>query len=83
MKALRAGADHFGYAPATPPLPAPRSGERVVFESTYNLTTFGFGPYYKFPPRVPKDQPAFGPAYKADPRNPRLRHGRHADGRGI
>jgi Hydrazine synthase alpha subunit middle domain len=59
------------------------SDESLVVESYYNLNNFGFGTYYKFPPRVPKGQPAFGPGYKADPRNPRLRHGRHADGRGI
>ncbi len=59
------------------------SDESLVVESYYNLNNFGFGTYYKFPPRVPKGQPAFGPGYKADPRNARLRHGRHADGRGI
>jgi len=59
------------------------SDESLVVESYYNLNNFGFGTYYKFPPQSPEGYPAFGPAYKSDPRNPRLRHGRHPDGRGI
>jgi hypothetical protein len=55
----------------------------LVVESYYNLNNFGFGTYYKFPPQAPGGYPAFGPAYKNDPRNAPLRHGRHADGRGI
>ncbi len=55
----------------------------IVVESYYNLNNFGFGTYYKFPPQAPEGYPAFGPAYKSDPRNAPLRHGRHADGRGI
>jgi hypothetical protein len=55
----------------------------IVVESYYNLNNFGFGTYYKFPPQAPEGYPAFGPAFKEDPRNARLRHSRHADGRGI
>jgi hypothetical protein len=55
----------------------------LVVESYYNLNNFGFGTYYKFPAQAPEGYPAFGPAYKEDPRNASLRHGRHADGRGI
>ncbi len=59
------------------------SDESVVVESYYNLNNFGFGTYYKLPPRAPDGVPAFGPGYKPDARNARLRHGRHADGRPI
>jgi hypothetical protein len=55
----------------------------IVVESYYNLNNFGFGTYYKFPPQAPDGYPSFGPAFKEDPRNARLRHSRHADGRGI
>jgi hypothetical protein len=54
----------------------------LVVQSYYNLNNFGFGTYLKFPLQAPEGYPAFGPGYKADPRNARLRHGRHADGRG-
>jgi Hydrazine synthase alpha subunit middle domain len=54
----------------------------IVVESYYNLNNFGFGTYYKFPSQAPEGYPAFGPASMEDPRNARLRHGRHADGRG-
>jgi hypothetical protein len=54
----------------------------IVVESYYNLNNFGFGTYLKFPPQAPEGYAGFGPGYKADPRNARLRHGRHADGRG-
>jgi hypothetical protein len=54
----------------------------IVVESYYNLNNFGFGTYYKLPAQAPEGYPAFGPAYKPDPANARLRHGRHADGRG-
>ncbi|HEY7313135.1 MAG TPA: hypothetical protein VH643_27550 [Gemmataceae bacterium] len=59
------------------------SDGNLVVESYYNLNNFGFGTYYKFPAHAPEGYPAFGPAYKSDPRNAQLRHGRHADGRGI
>ena len=54
----------------------------LVVESYYNLNNFGFGTYYKLPAQPPEGYPAFGPALKEDPRNARLRHSRHADGRG-
>ena len=54
----------------------------IVVESYYNLNNMGFGTYYKFPAQAPEGYAAFGPAYKPDPHNARLRHGRHADGRG-
>jgi hypothetical protein len=54
----------------------------IVVESYYNLNNFGFGTYYKLPAQAQEGYPAFGPAYKPDPANARLRHGRHADGRG-
>jgi hypothetical protein len=59
------------------------SDGHIVFESYYNLNNFGFGSLYKFRPRPPAGYPPFGPGYMGDPRNPPLRHGRHADGRGI
>ncbi len=54
----------------------------IVVESYYNLNNFGFGTYYKLPAQAPEGYPAFGPGYKPDTHNARLRHGRHADGRG-
>jgi hypothetical protein len=59
------------------------SDGHVVFESYYNLNNFGFGSLYTIPPQPPAGYPPFGPGYKEDPRNAPLRHGRHADGRGI
>jgi hypothetical protein len=55
----------------------------LVVENYYNLNNLGFGTYYKFPLQAPEGYPAFGPGYMQDPRNAALRHGRHADGRGI
>ena len=57
--------------------------ESIVVESYYNLNNFGFGTLLKFPVRAPDGYAAFGPAYKPDPRNSKVRHSRHADGRGI
>ena len=57
--------------------------ESIVVESYYNLNNFGFGTLLKFPPQVPAGSAAFGPGYKPDPRNAKVRHSRHADGRGI
>ena len=56
--------------------------ESLIVESYYYLYNFGFGTYYKLPPRVPDGYAGFGPAYKKDPRNTPLRHGRGSDGRG-
>jgi hypothetical protein len=55
----------------------------IVVESYYNLNNFGFGTYLKFPPQAPDGYTGFGPGYKPDPKNAKVRHGRHADGRGI
>lgn len=55
----------------------------IVVENYYNLNNFGFGTYYKFPVNVPGGYAGFGPGYKPHERNGKLRHGRHADGRGI
>ncbi|MFT7639995.1 MAG: hypothetical protein ACI9G1_001733, partial [Pirellulaceae bacterium] len=57
--------------------------ESIVVESYYNLNNFGFGTLLKFPVQAPKGYAAFGPGYKRDPRNAKVRHSRHADGRGI
>jgi hypothetical protein len=59
------------------------SDESIVVESYYNLNNFGFGTLLKFPIQAPKGYAAFGPGYKPDPRNAKVRHSRHADGRGI
>jgi hypothetical protein len=59
------------------------SDESIVVESYYNLNNFGFGTLLKFPIQAPDGYAAFGPGYKPDPRNARVRHSRHADGRGI
>jgi hypothetical protein len=57
--------------------------ESIVVESYYNLNNHGFGTLLKFPVRAAKGYAAFGPAYKRSPRNAKVRHSRHADGRGI
>ena len=59
------------------------SNEDIVVESYYNLNNFGFGTLLRFPIRAAEGYPAFGPGYKPDQRNARVRHSRHADGRGI
>ncbi len=55
----------------------------IVAESYYNLNNFGFGTYLKFPVSVPDGYAGFGPGFKPDPKNAKVRHSRHADGRGI
>src|SRR5436190_24173343 len=45
------------------------SDESIVVESYYNLNSFGFRTYYKFPTQPPEDYPPFGPAYMQDARN--------------
>lgn len=57
--------------------------ESLVAESYYNLNNFGFGTYLKFPVQAPAGYAPFGPGYKPDLRNAKVRHSRHADGRGI
>jgi hypothetical protein len=59
------------------------SDESVVVESYYNLNNFGVGTLLKFPLQPAQGYAAFGPGYKPDPRNAKVRHSRHADGRGI
>lgn len=59
------------------------SDESIVVESYYNLNNFGFGTFLKFPAQTPDGYAPFGPAYKSHVRNAKVRHGRHADGRGI
>lgn len=59
------------------------SDESIVVESYYNLNNHGFGTLLKFPVQPPEGYAAFGPGYKPDPRNAKVRHSRHADGRGI
>jgi hypothetical protein len=59
------------------------SNEDIVVESYYNLNNFGFGTLLRFPIRPADGYAGFGPGYKPDPRNARVRHSRHADGRGI
>lgn len=57
--------------------------ESIVVESYYNLNNFGFGTLLNFPVQAASGYAAFGPGYKPDPRNAKVRHSRHADGRGI
>ena len=45
------------------------SDESIVVEEYYNLNNQGFGTYYKFPAKVPADEPPFGPASTKDTRN--------------
>jgi len=53
----------------------------IVAEEYYNQNNSGFGAYYTMPP--PGDYGyKMGPANVSDPRNPRLRAGRHDNGKG-
>ena len=54
----------------------------VVAEEYYNQNNSGFGTYYKLPPPGSTERGyIMGPALREDPRNPKLRIGRHDNGR--